>query len=539
MKPLFKMIGLVRPLTLHMISAVILGVIGHLMATAISVLAIYALIAISSGSSFMSLMIAMIIVALARGILRYGEQNLNHYIAFKLLALIRHKIFYKLRTLAPSKLDTKGKGDLINLITTDIELLEVFFAHTISPVLIAIIFDLCIVIFITMQNFYLGLISLSAYITIGIILPLITNKRSDQEALHYRQESGELASFILETLRGIREIDAFAYDGERIKELEQMSTELKAHEKKLKDITRSNKSLVTFAIMFFDIAILVCGTLLSITSGMEATIVLVTTVTLMSAFGPTVAIADLSSTLQNTMAAAKRVEDLLEEEPLIKEVTDVKKTYFDDISITDLSFSYEKEKIFEHLDLKIKKGEIVGIRGKSGIGKSTLLKLIMRFYDPDSGHIYIKDKDLKEVATHDLRVMSAYMTQDADLFHDSIINNLKIAKADASDEEVTEASKKAQIHELIISLPDGYKTKISELGSSLSSGERQRLNLARIFLHQSDLILLDEPTSNLDSLSEGMILRALKEEAIDKTIVIVSHRDRSLRIADRIIDIKR
>ncbi len=539
MRPLFKMLGLVRPLTLHMISAVILGVIGHLMATAISVLAIYALIAISNGSSFMSLMIAMIIVALARGILRYGEQNLNHYIAFKLLALIRHKIFYKLRTLAPSKLDTKGKGDLINLITTDIELLEVFFAHTISPVLIAIIFDLCIVIFITMQNIYLGLISLSAYITIGIILPLITNKRSDQEALYYRQESGELSSFILETLRGIREIDAFAYDDERIKELEQMSTELKAHEKKLKDITRSNKSLVTFAIMFFDVAILVCGTLLSITSGMEATIVLVTTVTLMSAFGPTVAIADLSSTLQNTMAAAKRVEDLLEEEPLIKEVTDVKKTYFDDISITDLSFSYEKEKIFEHLDLKIKKGEIVGIRGKSGIGKSTLLKLIMRFYDPDSGHIYIKDKDLKEVATHDLRVMSAYMTQDADLFHDSIINNLKIAKADASDEEVIEASKKAQIHELIMSLPDGYKTKISELGSSLSSGERQRLNLARIFLHQSDLILLDEPTSNLDSLSEGMILRALKEEAIDKTIVIVSHRDRSLRIADRIIDIKR
>ena len=539
MKELFKIIALVKPLALEMILAITLGVLGHLAAVLIIVIGAYAIVLLLQGSlNLVHLGVLLVVIALLRALFRYGEQNLNHYIAFKLLALLRHEIFAKLRVLAPGKLDKRDKGDLISLITSDIELLEVFYAHTISPVMIALIFDTLIVVFISCLNPLLALVALGSYLVIGIVIPLYFDRKSADEALSFRLKSGELSSFVLETLRGIKEFYRYGYGGQRIKELEEKSKELKGHEKRLKDVAMENTALTSALIYLFDLAMLVVGGYLYLHDGLSGISVLIATITLMSSFGPTVAIANLSSTLQNTIAASKRINSLLAEKPLIKEVKGREMSNFGDIKLMDVTFAYEDEKILKDLSLKFEKGKIIGIKGQSGIGKSTILKLIMRFYDPDKGQLTINNRDLKLINTHDLRKMSSYMRQEADLFADTIFNNLRIAKGDTTLEEVKAACQKANIHDLIMSLEKGYDSKLSELGSSLSSGERQRLNLARVFLHDGDLILLDEPTSNLDSLSEGMILKTLKNACKDKTIIIVSHRLSSLRIADEIIELE-
>ena len=539
MKELFKIIALVKPLALEMILAITLGVLGHLAAVLIIVIGAYAIVLLLQGSlNLVHLGVLLVVIALLRALFRYGEQNLNHYIAFKLLALLRHEIFAKLRVLAPGKLDKRDKGDLISLITSDIELLEVFYAHTISPVMIALIFDILIVVFISCLNPLLALVALGSYLVIGIVIPLYFDRKSADEALSFRLKSGELSSFVLETLRGIKEFYRYGYGGQRIKELEEKSKELKGHEKRLKDVAMENTAMTSALIYLFDLAMLIVGGYLHLHDGLSGISVLIATITLMSSFGPTVAIANLSSTLQNTIAASKRINSLLAEKPLIKEVKGREMSNFGDIKLMDVTFAYEDEKILKDLSLKFEKGKIIGIKGQSGIGKSTILKLIMRFYDPDKGQLTINNRDLKLINTHDLRKMSSYMRQEADLFADTIFNNLRIAKGDATLEEVKAACQKANIHDLIMSLEKGYDSKLSELGSSLSSGERQRLNLARVFLHDGDLILLDEPTSNLDSLSEGMILKTLKNACKDKTIIIVSHRLSSLRIADEIIELE-
>ncbi len=539
MKELFKIIALVKPLALEMILAITLGVLGHLAAVLIIVIGAYAIVLLLQGSlNLVHLGVLLVVIALLRALFRYSEQNLNHYIAFKLLALLRHEIFAKLRVLAPGKLDKRDKGDLISLITSDIELLEVFYAHTISPVMIALIFDILIVVFISCLNPLLALVALGSYLVIGIVIPLYFDRKSADEALSFRLKSGELSSFVLETLRGIKEFYRYGYGDQRIKELEEKSKELKGHEKRLKDVAMENTALTSALIYLFDLAMLVVGGYLYLHDGLSGVSVLIATITLMSSFGPTVAIANLSSTLQNTIAASKRINSLLAEKPLIKEVKGREMSNFGDIKLMDVTFAYEDEKILKDLSLKFEKGKIIGIKGQSGIGKSTILKLIMRFYDPDKGQLTINNRDLKLINTHDLRKMSSYMRQEADLLADTIFNNLRIAKGDATLEEVKAACQKANIHDLIMSLEKGYDSKLSELGSSLSSGERQRLNLARVFLHDGDLILLDEPTSNLDSLSEGMILKTLKNVCKDKTIIVVSHRLSSLRIADEIIELE-
>lgn len=532
-----KLIGLVRPLTGFMVLAVLMGLIGQLCASFLTILAGYSilwLLKYQISFSFQMLFGSMIVLALLRGLLRYAEQSCNHYIAFRLLALLREKVFAALRKLCPAKLAGKDKGDLIALITSDIELLEVFYAHTISPVFIAALFTLVLCGLIGSYHIGLGFLALLAYGTVGILLPLVISKSSKDTGLLFRSQSGSLSAFVLDSLRGLPEILQYGIGQERLKEMNRRTEELSLIEKKMKDLTGINTAVTNAVILGFDLLMLFFGALLMENGKLGFDGVLITTLALMSSFGPVVAVANLGSTLQNTFAAGNRVLDILEETPIVEEREGFEHKEFTGAALDQVTFSYEDEVILKSASLKIPQGKILGIEGKSGSGKSTILKLLMHFWNVQKGNVLISDTEIGQLPTKDLRAMESYMTQETHLFQDSIKNNLRIAKLDASEEELTEACKKASIHEFILSLPKGYDSMVGELGDTLSGGERQRLGLARAFLHNAPFLLLDEPTSNLDSLNEGVILKSLKEEGKDRTVVLVSHRRSTMRIADQI-----
>lgn len=535
-KVMTSLIGLVKPLRKFMILAITLGVIGNLFATFISVLGVYALLNVLGLFNELSLTVIFILMglfAITRGFLRYGEQECNHYIAFKLLALLRDKIFLALRALCPSKLEGKDKGDLISLITSDIELLEVFYAHTISPIFIAIVYSLIMIIFIGLYDYRLAFIALISYLIVGLLIPYIASKKSKDNGLNYRNSQGELSSYTLETMRGLSEVINFNNEKVRLNRINILTNNLLRIEKKMKNIIAHNMALTNTIIFICDLLMLIVST--KITS---FDISLITTIALMSSFGPTVALANLGTTLQNTFAAGNRVLDIIQEEPLVKEIKGQKEVEFKDIDIDNVSFKYDDELVLKDINLKIKKDSILAIKGKSGSGKSTLLRLLMRFWEVCDGQILISDQNINKINTEDLRKNESFVTQETHLFHDSIKNNLKIAKLDASDEEIIKACKKASIHDFIMTLPKGYDTEIKELGDSLSGGERQRLGLARAFLHDAPYMLLDEPTSNLDSLNEAMILKSIHDERKDKTVILVSHRDSTLKIAYEIYQLE-
>ncbi len=258
----------------------------------------------------------------------------------------------------------------------------------------------------------------------------------------------------------------------------------------------------------------------------------------MGSFGPCASLAALGSTLQSTFAAGNRVLDILEEQPLVEEISHQAETTFSGAAATDVTFDYGEETVLSHINAEIPQHAIVGIVGRSGSGKSTLLKLFMRFWETKQGEITLSDKPIQTINTADLRRMEALVTQDTHLFHDSIRNNLRIAKQDATEEELIAACKKASIHDFILSLPRGYDTPVGELGDTLSGGECQRLGLARAFLHDAPLLLLDEPTSNLDSLNEAIILKSLHEARDKRTVILVSHRLSTMRIADKVYSVE-
>ena len=530
-----KLIGLVKPLTGYMILAITLGLLGNLMATFLSVLAGYALLDILGYHSFLSISILfsfMIIFALLRGVLRYGEQACNHFIAFKLLALLRDKVFTKLRQLAPAKLEGKDKGNLISLITSDIELLEVFYAHTISPILIALCFGCCMLIFIGYYDLRLALFALFAYTTIGLLIPMLTHKINKDNGIQYRNQAADLSSYVLETLYGLDEIIQFNQENNRLTTLHQKTSNLLNVESKMKSILGWNTGFTNTVILLFDISMILLS--LQLTDFASSFII---TIAFMSSFGPFVALSALGSTLQNTLAAGQRVLDILEEKPQIHEVTQGNNIHFQGASINHIHFAYENDEILNDLSFQIQPNQILGIQGKSGCGKSTLLRLLMRFWEVSKGSICFDSININEINTKNLRDNESFMTQETHLFHDTIKNNLKIAKLDATDEEIIEACKKASIHEFILSLENGYDTQVAELGQSLSAGERQRIGLARIFLHNAPLMLLDEPTSNLDSLNEAIILKSIYEQRKDKTILFVSHKESTLQLADQILQL--
>lgn len=534
---MFRLSALVKPLAGFMVLAIIMGVIGNLCAAFITVLGGYAILDalnISTGLSMLTAFILAGVFALLRGILRYAEQSSNHYIAFKLLALIRDRVFVALRRLCPAKLEGKDKGNLISIITSDIELLEVFYAHTISPIAIAIIFCVVMVVFISMYSIVLGMIALAAYVTVGVIIPIAVSKISGSDGENFRKKSGELSTFVLDSLHGISELIQFGNGKKRCDEMSEKTEDLLKTEKNMKQKTGTNMAVTNTVIFAFDIILLITAAFLyqSGTVGFDGVIIPV--IALMSSFGPVVALANLGSTLQNTFAAGNRVLNILDESPVVEEITGKKDVAFNGAKAENVTFAYGDEIILNDVSVDIKENSVVGIIGKSGSGKSTLLKLLMRFWQVQKGDIKISDTSIEDINTSNLRDIESYVTQDTHLFHDSIKNNLKIAKLDATDDEIISACKKASVHDFIMSLPNGYDTMVGELGDTLSGGEKQRLGLARAFLHNAPLMLLDEPTSNLDSLNEAVILKSLNEERDNKTVVLVSHRESTMKIADTV-----
>ena len=532
-----RLIVLVGPLLPFMVLAIALGVAGFLCATAITVLGGWAMLdvmGLDAPMSFILLFHFLALAAVLRGFLRYGEQACNHFIAFKLLALVRDKVFGALRRLCPAKLEGRDRGDLIALITSDIELLEVFYAHTISPAAIALIMSVIMAVFIGSFHPLLGIVAAVAYVTVGLALPFLISRSTGDAGKRFRAGAGSLSGFVLDSLRGLREILQYRRGAQRLEELDARTAALSDTERQLKDAAARGTALTNTVILFFDLAMLLAAALLFQAGRVGFDGVLIPLVALMSSFGPVVALANLGSTLQNTLAAGGRVLDLLDEAPLVEEVAGKAPVSFSGGSCEHVTFSYGEETILSDLSLDIRKGEILGIIGPSGSGKSTLLRLFMRFWDVNRGAVKLSGADVKDINTADLRQMEALVTQDTHLFHDSIANNLRIAKPDATREELEEACRKASVHDFILSLPKGYDTPVGELGDTLSGGERQRLGLARAFLHGAPLLLLDEPTSNLDSLNEAVILRALREEQGDRTVVLVSHRASTMGIAHRV-----
>lgn len=536
-KVMLSLIKLVKPLTLYMILAILMGLIGHLCASFITILGGYAILDVLNfniGINLSTIFIIILLCALFRGVFRYIEQSCNHYIAFKLLALLRDKVFVALRKLCPAKLEGRDKGNLIAVITSDIELLEVFYAHTISPIVIALLFSIIMIGFIGSYHWLLGIIAFMAYLFIGLIIPLIISKLNGNDGLKFRTKSGNLSSFVLDSLRGLSEILQYNNSQKRLLDMDEYTDELIVEEEKMKINLGRNTAITNSIILIFDFLMLFISALLYQKNTIGFNGVLISTLALFSSFGPVIALANLGSTLQNTFAAGNRVLDILEEEPVVNEVTGNKEIEFLNAEAKDVTFSYDDEIILSNLSLKIPKNSITGIVGCSGSGKSTLLKLFMRFWDVKDGSIKISDEDVSKINTSNLRNMESFVSQETHLFHDSIKNNLLIAKLDASDEEIVEACKKAAIHDFILTLPKGYDTPVGELGDTLSSGQKQRIGLARAFLHNAPFMLLDEPTSNLDSLNEGTILKAINEEKEDRTIVLVSHRQSTMRIVDNV-----
>ena len=534
-----RLIGMIKPLAPVMVLAITLGVLGFFSATAISALTAYGLASAYFGEwSGPFLVAAILVCGFLRGPLRYGEQLCNHHIAFKILAIMRSQVFASLRKLAPAKLEGRDKGNLITLITSDIELLEVFYAHTISPAAIALIFCLISVAFLAKIEPLLALYAAFGYSVVGIGLPLYLSKRNKDLGLQARNAGGRLSGFVLDGLRGLREILQYRFEDAYLKKLDDMSCESIEANGRLKDETAFGMALTGMVLSLLQLGLVVLAGTIYYRGTADPVMLLTAVAYILSSYGPTLALAALGNTLQPTFAAGNRVLDILDEAPKVEEVETGAVVSFTGAALEEVDFSYEETSILKSMDLQVRKGEILGLRGKSGSGKSTILRLLMRFWDVSGGRVIIGDEDIRKVRTASLREAEGFMTQETYLFNDTIASNLRLARLDATEEEMEEACRRAAVHDFILTLPKGYDSRIGEMGSRLSSGERQRLGLARAFLHDAPFLLLDEPTSNLDSLNEAMILRSLKETAGDKTVLIVSHRPSSLTVADRIIGLE-
>ena len=471
-----------------------------------------------------------------RGLLRYLEQYSNHYIAFRLLAVLRDKIFGALRTLCPAKLESKQKGSIIAMITSDIETLEVFYAHTISPICIAVIVSTAIFLFVGfVSSWYLALIALLGFITIGIIVPIISSGKLKASGVKYRAEFAGFNAYFLDSIKGIKDIVLNNAGREREKEVNDRSDILLRETKAMKhDITKASAA-TELCVSLFIIATLAVGIALVAADMLSVGRMVIGVVAVFGSFGPVIAISALPGNLTQTFASGDRVLNLLEEEPAVTPVQNGKKIEYNELKVSDLSFSYDGEtEVLQNICMHAEKGEIIGIVGESGCGKSTFLKLLLRFWQKSHGKIEYNGVDIDNLDGDSLLDNVTMVSQVTYLFDETIEDNLRIAKPDATQDEIETACKLASIHDFILTLPDGYKTRVGALGDNLSAGEKQRIGLARAFLRGSELILLDEPTSNVDSINEGIILKALKEQKNKKSIILVSHRESTMAIADRI-----
>ena len=565
-----QLIGLVYPMLPIMLLAVLLGTAGYLCAIFLTILAVQGIVTGVAGQAIAQGILigvsgvgmtfrVMAVIAVLRGILHYIEQYCNHYIAFRLLAMIRHKVFAVLRKLCPAKLEGRDKGNLISIITTDIELLEVFYAHTISPIAIAVLTSVIMTCYIGSYHVLAGGFALVFYLLVGVVISLWNGKRGGDTGMKFRTEFGELNSFVLDSLRELDETIQYGQGNVRKSQMTEQSKKLGTMQEQLSRMEGGQRSVTNLAILAASFGMLALTMSLYDRGQMDFSDVLTCTVAMMGSFGPVVALSSLSNNLNQTLASGERVLSLLEEQPVVEEVPDnfdvARGTHetviaadtenqqfepctFAGAEASHVTFAYEQEVILKDFSMNVQPGQIIGIHGASGSGKSTFLKLLMRFWDVQKGQVSVNGEDIRTIPSRQLRDLESYVTQETHLFHDSIAANIAIGKPGATRQEIVEAAKKASVHEFIMSLPGGYDTKVGELGDTLSGGEKQRIGIARAFLHDAPLILMDEPTSNLDSLNEGIILKSLREAAETKTVVLVSHRESTMCVADQVVEME-
>ena len=527
-KLIISLLKLVRPFLMTMFIAIVLGVLGHLTATFITVFIILAFCHVISFSFAIKL---ILICAISRGIFRYIEQACNHYIAFKVLAHIRHLVFVKLRELAPAKLEGKDKGNIISMLTSDVELLEVFFAHTISPIMIAFIYSIVMVCFIGYFSISFALFALVCYVLMGIVIPVFTYQISQKKGLLYRSQLASFNSFILETVLGKREIMQYNYQDKRFKQTSFYQKELtQTHEKLISQ--QSFQQIISDGLIILSIVLSVI--LIKMNVQNEG---LIAMMSLTSSFGPTIALANLANNLNQVFPCAQRILGLLEEKPIVEDVTNQKNTVQLPIEIKNLSFQYpcSDKQVLQNINYTFEFGKTYGLVGESGCGKSTLLKLLMRIYQAE-GEIQYDGVSIENINSQTLKDFISYVDQETFLFKDTIFNNITLLNPKYSQEEVEKACQKAHIHEFIMSLPQGYQTVFD---NDISGGQKQRIGLARAFLKDTPILLLDEPTSRIDSLNEAALLESLHEVKGEKLMIMVSHRRSSLALCDEVIEIEK
>lgn len=520
-----------------------MGVLGYLAAIAIAVLGSVA-IGTTLGDitfiSFKSSIIVMLVCAVLRGLLRYAEQLSGHYIAFKILAILRDKIFTKLRKLAPAKLESKEKGNLISLITSDIELLEVFYAHTIAPIAIAILTNLIITIVLYLINPLFGILGAVFFLIVGFVIPYVSSMIAKEAGVEYRKDFAESNSYLLDSLRGLKEILLFNNGKKTLDKINENSINLNKSMHKIKDHEGIIRALTDLTVMIAILTFVAVGFGEYISGSISFSEMIIGIVIIASSFGPVVALSNLSNNLLHTFACAERLFDLLDEKPYVEEISGEETVESNSIEYSNVTFAYPGriEDVLSNVSLDIKKGDKVALIGKSGIGKSTFVKLLMRFWDVNEGSIKIDNKNIKDIPTKSLRESQTLVSQETYLFDDTIMENIKIGNRNATNEEVIKAAKKASIHNFIETLPQGYNTKVGELGGLLSSGEKQRIGLARAFVKEGNVLILDEPTSNLDTLNEAEILKSIKENCMEKTILLISHRKSTTAVCDKVFKIE-
>ena len=520
-----------------------MGVLGYLAAIAIAVfgsVAIGTTLGDITFISFKSSIIVMLVCAVLRGLLRYAEQLSGHYIAFKILAILRDKVFTKLRKLAPAKLESKEKGNLISLITSDIELLEVFYAHTIAPIAIAILTNLIITIVLYLINPLFGILGAVFFLIVGFVIPYVSSMIAKEAGVEYRKDFAESNSYLLDSLRGLKEILLFNNGKKTLDKINENSINLNKSMHKIKDHEGIIRALTDLTVMIAILTFVAVGFGEYISGSISFSEMIIGIVIIASSFGPVVALSNLSNNLLHTFACAERLFDLLDEKPYVEEISGEETVESNSIEYSNVTFAYPGriEDVLSNVSLDIKKGDKVALIGKSGIGKSTFVKLLMRFWDVNEGSINIDNKNIKDIPTKSLRESQTLVSQETYLFDDTIMENIKIGNRNATNEEVIKAAKKASIHNFIETLPQGYNTKVGELGGLLSSGEKQRIGLARAFVNEGNVLILDEPTSNLDTLNEAEILKSIKENCMEKTILLISHRKSTTAVCDKVFKIE-
>ncbi|WP_022748330.1 ATP-binding cassette domain-containing protein [Lachnobacterium bovis] len=533
-----ELIKLIKPLFLVLFMATVFGILGYLCAISLTLMATYDLCLLKNGKDA-GVLEVLLLIAFLRGILNYIEQYCNHYMAFKALAIIRTKVFNKLRKLCPAKYEEKDKGHLISLLTSDIELLEVFYAHTVPEFLIGCFIVVFVTVFVGEISIVSGGIVCVTFILLGFVFPFFFGEKEEKTALEYRNKIADINSFMLTSLRGIREILQYSQGEKRLNEIADRNDDLSFLKIKLSRLEEKQKVLMMFMLLSSS-TVIFCILLHLMVQDDSVSIenVVLGLVAILSSFEMIVGLSNFTNNMPNIIASGTRIIGLLSEQPKVHEIKFDKRIGNEDIKFNHVSFEYDnKEEVLKDVSFIIPKNKIIGINGKSGCGKSTILKLLMNFWNVEQGDIEFGIDNIKDIDTTNLRDIEAYVGQETYIFNDTIENNILLANPRAEHCDIVDAAKKASLHKFIKSLPQGYDTVIGERGVRLSDGQKQRIGLARAFLHNPKILLLDEPTSNVDSINEGIILNAILKEAKNKTVVIVSHKESTLDFIDEMIKI--